>query len=120
MVEFASNGFEIAGGETEARCAVAADDEACTYNQRGNRLAPIKEHYMIFRAIERGVPRQRRQLLSGIHVDVAELLKDKPVGINGFQKLRKMKPIRQLEVVITMSLSVSVKRRSTGPCYLEF
>lgn len=106
-----------AEGETEARCVVAADDEAFTYNKRVNRLAPIQEHYMIVRAIERGVSmqklaralnvdvaaiRQRRHLLSGIHPDVAELLKDKPVGINAFQKLRKMKPIRQLEVAELM------------------
>ena len=46
--------------------------------------------------------RQRRQLLNGIHADVAELVKDKPVGINAFQKVRKMKPIRQLEVAELM------------------
>ena len=106
-----------AQGETDALCVVAADDEAFTYNKRVNRLAPIQEHYMIVRAIERGVSmqklaralnvdvaaiRQRRQLLNGIHADVAELLKDKPVGINAFQKLRKMKPIRQLEVAELM------------------
>jgi len=33
---------------------------------------------------------------------VAELLKDKPVGHHAFQKLRKMKPIRQLEVAELM------------------
>lgn len=33
---------------------------------------------------------------------MAELLKDKPVGIHAFQKLRKMKPIRQLEVAELM------------------
>ena len=72
---------------------------------------------MIVRALERGVPeeklaralnvdvkviRQRRHLLAGISPDVAELLKDKPVGHNAFQKLRKMKPIRQLEVAELM------------------
>nr|WP_313521168.1 plasmid partitioning protein RepB C-terminal domain-containing protein [Brevundimonas diminuta] len=106
-----------ARGEAAAQCVVAADDEAFTYNKRVNRLAPIQEHYMIVRAIDRGVSmqklaralnvdvaaiRQRRQLLNGIHADVAELLKDKPVGINAFQKLRKMKPIRQLEVAELM------------------
>src|SRR3546814_8485869 len=34
--------------------------------------------------------------------DVADLLKDKPVGHHAFQKLRKMKPIRQLEVAELM------------------
>jgi len=106
-----------ARGEREARCVVAADDEAFTYNKRVNRLPPIQEHHMIVRAIERGVSmeklaralnvdvaaiRHRRQLLDGIHADVAELLKDKPVGIVAFQKLRQMKPIRQLEVAELM------------------
>lgn len=104
-------------GATDARCIIADDDEAFTYNKRVNRLATIQEHYMIVRAIERGVSeeklakalnvdvdsiRQRRDLLNGINADVAELLKDKPVGIHAFQKLRKMKPIRQLEVAELM------------------
>ena len=104
-------------GATEAACVVANDDESFTYNKRVNRLATIQEHYMIVRALERGVSeeklaralnvdvkviRNRRHLLAGINQDVAELLKDKPVGHNAFQKLRKMKPIRQLEVAELM------------------
>lgn len=107
----------VALGATVASCVVASDDESFTYNKRVNRLATIQEHYMIVRALERGVSeeklaralnvdvkviRQRRHLLSGISQDVAELLKDKPVGHNAFQKLRKMKPIRQLEVAELM------------------
>lgn len=107
----------VALGATFASCVVASDDESFTYNKRVNRLATIQEHYMIVRALERGVSeeklaralnvdvkviRQRRHLLSGISQDVAELLKDKPVGHNAFQKLRKMKPIRQLEVAELM------------------
>ena len=72
---------------------------------------------MIVRALERGVSeeklaralnvdvgaiRHRRQLRTGISADVAEVLKDKPIGIHAFQKLRKMKPIRQLEVAELM------------------
>ena len=104
-------------GAADASCVIADDDESFTYNKRVNRLATIQEHCMIVRAIERGasedrlaralnvdvkVIRQRRNLLSGINQDVAELLKDKPVGHNAFQKLRKMKPIRQLEVAELM------------------
>lgn len=107
----------VAQGALVAACVVASDDESFTYNKRVNRLATIQEHYMIVRALERGVSeeklaralnvdvkviRQRRHLLSGISQDVAELLKDKPVGHNAFQKLRKMKPIRQLEVAELM------------------
>jgi ParB-like chromosome segregation protein Spo0J len=104
-------------GSNEARCVIAKDDEGFTYNKRVNRLATIQEHLMIVRAIERGVSeeklaralnvdvkviRQRRTLLAGISAEVAELLKDKPVGHHAFQKLRKMKPIRQLEVAELM------------------
>jgi prepilin-type processing-associated H-X9-DG protein len=104
-------------GSSEARCIISDEDEAFTYNRRVNRLAPIQEHYMIVRAIERGVSeeklaraldvdihviRQRRHMLAGISADAVELLKDKPVGHDVFQKLRKMKPIRQLEVAEMM------------------
>ena len=101
----------------EAPCIVAHDDESFTYNKRVNRLAVIQEHYMIVRALDRGVSevklaralnvdtkviRNRRHLLRGICQDVAELLKDKQVGQLAFQKLRKMKPLRQLEVAELM------------------
>ncbi len=104
-------------GAPEVACVVADDDESFTYNKRVNRLATIQEHYMIVRALDRGVSeeklaralnvdvkviRQRRHLLAGITADVAELLKDKPVGHHAFQKLRKMKPIRQLEAAELM------------------
>jgi hypothetical protein len=106
-----------AHGIIEAPCIIANDDESFTYNKRVNRLAPIQEHRMIARALERGVSeaklaraldvdvkviRQRRSLLDGISPDVAELLKDRPVGRYAFSKLRKMKPVRQLEVAELM------------------
>jgi len=104
-------------GAVEAQCLIATDDEGFTYNKRVNRLATIQEHYMIVRALDRGVSeeklaraldvdvkvvRARRDLLAGISAEVAELLKDKPVGHGAFTKLRKMKPIRQLEVAELM------------------
>lgn len=104
-------------GAVEAQCLIATDDEGFTYNKRVNRLATIQEHYMIVRALNRGVSeeklamaldvdvkvvRARRDLLAGISAEVAELLKDKPVGQGAFTKLRKMKPIRQLEVAELM------------------
>jgi len=104
-------------GADDARCLIATDDEGFTYNKRVNRLATIQEHYMIVRALDRGVSeeklaraldvdvkviRARRDLLAGISREVAELLKDKPVGHTAFTKLRKMKPIRQLEVAELM------------------
>jgi ParB-like chromosome segregation protein Spo0J len=104
-------------GASQARCIIANDDESFTYNKRINRLATIQEHYMIVRAIDRGVSedklaralnvdvkaiKRRRQLLSRISADVSELLKDKAIGHQAMNFLRKMKPIRQLEVAELM------------------
>ena len=44
-----------AQGAVEAACIIANDDKSFTYNKRVNRLAPIQEHHMIARALERGV-----------------------------------------------------------------
>lgn len=100
-------------GETTARCILAHDDEAFTYNKRINHLATIQEHYMIVRALERGVPeeklanalnvniqhiKRRRTLLDGICPEVIDLFKDKTVNPVSFEVLRKMKPMRQMEV----------------------
>lgn len=105
-------------GETEARCLIALDDEAFTYNKRINRLATIQEHFMIVRAIERGVSedklanaldldvkaiRRRRTMLGGICPEVVDLLKDKSLNPTTFDVLRKMKPMRQIEAADLMS-----------------
>ncbi len=104
-------------GVSGVACLVATDDEAFTYNKRINRLATIQEHRMILKAIENGVPeeriakaldvnvsniRQKRRLLEGICSEAAELLKDKHCPVSTFQSLRKMKPMRQVEVVDLM------------------
>src|SRR5437867_3452889 len=96
----------------EVRCLLADDDEAYTYNKRINRLATVQEHFMIVRAIERGVSeeklakvlnldikgiKRRRVMLVGICPEVVELLKDKSVNSRTFEVLRKMKPMRQIE-----------------------
>ena len=98
-------------------CLVATDDEAFTYNKRINRLATIQEHRMILKTIEGGVSekriakaldvnvsniRHKRRLLEGISPEVAELLKDKHCPTNTFYSLRKMKPVRQIEVAELM------------------
>jgi ParB-like chromosome segregation protein Spo0J len=105
-------------GTSEAPCLIADDDEAFTYNKRVNRLATIQEHYMIVKAIERGVSEEKlaralnvdikriktkRTLLDGVCSEVAELLKDKSVDTTVFTLLRKMKPMRQIEAVELMS-----------------
>ena len=105
-------------GTSEAPCLIADDDEAFTYNKRVNRLATIQEHYMIVKAIERGVSEEKlaralnvdikriktkRTLLDGVCPEVAELLEDKSVDTAVFTLLRKMKPMRQIEAIELMS-----------------
>jgi len=100
-------------GETEARCLVSADDEAFTYNKRVNRMATVQEHVMILKAIRNGVSeeriakvlnvdvasiRQKRDLLNGICKEAAEILKNKHMAPAAFSFLKKMKPMRQIEV----------------------
>ncbi len=100
-------------GETHARCLVSADDEAFTYNKRVNRMATIQEHVMILKAIRSGVSeeriakvlnvdvasiRQKRDLLNGICKEAAEVLKNKHMAPAAFSLLKKMKPMRQIEV----------------------
>ena len=104
-------------GETEVFCLLATDDEAFTYNKRISRLAPIQEHFMIMRALERGVSeqriaralnvdvpriRQKRRLLDGICSEVVELLKDKHLASAAIAQFKKMRPARQIEAAELM------------------
>ena len=104
-------------GATDAPCQISTDDEAFTYNRRISRLATIQEHKMILKALERGVPEDRlaralnvnikslqdkKRLLDGICPEAAELLKDKRIALTGFQFLKKMKPMRQIEAAELM------------------
>jgi len=98
-------------------CLSAKDDEAYTYNKRVSRLATVQEHYMILRALERGVPeerlakaldvnvdaiRRRRDLLNGICPEVVEMLKNANFAAEIMRLLRRMKPARQIECVELM------------------
>src|ERR1700760_4693867 len=58
-------------GHSEAPCLIADDDEAFTYNKRVNRLATVQEHYMIVRAIERGVSEEK--LARALNVDIKRI-----------------------------------------------
>src|SRR5450830_423937 len=102
---------------SEVQCLVATDDESYTYNSRINRLSTIQEHYMIRRAIQRGVTPERlakalsvdtrtitrkMTLLEGICPEAAELLKDRQFATDISRVLRKMKPTRQVECVELM------------------
>lgn len=104
-------------GFANAPCLVATDDESYTYNNRINRLSTIQEHFMIRRAVERGVTPERLakalsvdishiikkvHLLDGVCVEAAELLKDQQFSANIGAVLRKLKPTRQVECVELM------------------
>ena len=109
-------------GETQARCLIATDDETYTYNKRINRMATIQEHNMILKATRSGVSEERiakvlrvdiasirakRDLLNGICMEAAELLKNRRVSLGVFSILRKMKPMRQIEVAELLSASTN-------------
>ncbi len=107
-------------GESRAKCLVSVDDEGFTYNHKVNRLSAIQEHFMILRAIKSGVDesriarslnvdvgsiRQKRDLLEGICPEAVHLLKDQPPTANVFRELRKLKPMRQIEIAELMRAS---------------
>ena len=113
-------------GETDVVCLVSTDDEAFTYNKHVNRIAPIQEHRMILKAVERGVSQERiakalnvdvqsirrkRHLLDGICPEVAETLKDKHIAIQTFIELKKMMPLRQIEAA---DLMVAMNKYTIG------
>lgn len=100
-------------GATQTRCIVSLEEEGFTYNKKVNHLATIQEHYMILKAIENGVSEQRIakalnvnvsqirkkvNLLDGICPEAVELLKNKQIAPGAFKVLKKMKPLRQVEV----------------------
>ena len=70
----------VDAGTTEIRCLVAMDDEAYTYNKRINRLATIQEHYMIVRAIERGVSEEK--LANALNMDVKSIRRRRGLLMN--------------------------------------
>lgn len=100
-------------GATEVRAVISTDDEAYTYNKRVNYTPPIAQHSMILKAIANGVSeeqiaaalnvdvqmiKQKRDLLDGICPEAASILRDSRVSMDAFTVLKKMKPIRQIEV----------------------
>lgn len=102
---------------TEADCVISTDDECFTYNSRVSRLAPIQEHKMIVKAVANGVSPERiaaslnrrvseirasLTLLDGIHEEAAEMLKDKVMAPKAIRLLKKVKPVRQIEIVELM------------------
>lgn len=104
-------------GCIEAPCLIAAQDEGCTYNNKVNRIAPIQANRMILKALDAGVPAERigralnltvqtvhnnRRLLQNICPEVVELLQNKQVAQETFTLLKRVKPLRQIEMAEIM------------------
>ena len=110
-------------GINEAPCLIAKDDETYTYNHRINRLSTIQEHYMIRRAIDRGVSKERLarafgvnlnsinrriNLQEGICPEAIARLQDKQFTPDVTRVLRNMKADRQVEAVELMVTSNTI------------
>jgi len=104
-------------GEESVECIVALDDEAYTYNHKVSQLSAIQEHFMIMEAIRRGASedriakalnvdvasiRRKRDLLEGICPEAVALLREKRTCAGAFRELRKVKPMRQIEIAELM------------------
>jgi hypothetical protein len=113
-------------GAHEVRCIFSTDDEGYTYNKRVNYAAPVMQHYMILKALENGVSekrlaetlsvdveniRKKRDLLNGICPEAVQLLRHRPVSIEVFSILRKMKPVRQVEAAEHMIAGLTFTTR---------
>jgi hypothetical protein len=105
-----------ATGATTVKCLQSTDNESYTYNKRVNHIPPIAQHHMILKALahvneERIAKalnvsittiREKRDLLKGICPETADLLRNERVSNDAFIALRKMKPIRQIDVAKLM------------------
>src|SRR5476651_383070 len=104
-------------GITEADCIICHQDESFTFNARINRVSPIQEHGMIMRAVKNGVTPERiaaalnlkvdrihdtLNLLNGIHPEAVEIIKDKQVCQSAIRMLKKVIPLRQIEIAELM------------------
>jgi ParB/RepB/Spo0J family partition protein len=106
---------ELEIGEVE--CLIAKEDESFTYNAKINRLSPIQEHTMIMKAVKNGVTPERiaaalnlslqyvrsnMTLLTGIHSEAIDLLKDKQISPGAIRILKRVNAVRQIEMAEMM------------------
>jgi ParB/RepB/Spo0J family partition protein len=104
-------------GIGEVECLVAKEDESFTYNARVSRLSPIQEHTMIMKAVKNGVTAERiaaalnlsinyvrsnMNLLTGIHSEAIDLLKDKQISPGAIRILKRVNAVRQIEMAEIM------------------
>jgi ParB-like chromosome segregation protein Spo0J len=104
-------------GATEAFCLLATEDEAYTYNHKVSQVTPIQEHFMIMKAIENGVAeeriaatlnvdiaaiRQKMNLLDGVCPEAVDLLKNRRVSAAALREIKRVAPMRQIEMVELM------------------
>ena len=100
-------------GQKNVRCLVSTDDEAFTYNHKISRLSPIQEHFMILKAVDKGLSeeriaraldvdvsliRRKRSMLNGLDKEAVGLLKDKQISPSALRVISKVKPMRQIEM----------------------
>jgi len=104
-------------GQDTAPCLIAKNFKTYIYNHRINPLSTVQEHYMLRRAIDKGVSKERVarafnvnlstmnsriNLLQGICPKAVELLQDHQFTPDVTRHLRKMKAARQIETVELM------------------
>ena len=107
-------------GRKSVDCFVALDDETFTYNHKINRLSAIPgalhdsacdSEWCVRRenceALNVDVASicKKRDLLEGICPEAVTLLKDRPVTACAIREMRKVKPIRQIEIAELMAAS---------------
>lgn len=113
-------------GVPQVSCLLATSDEAFTFNKYVNRLVALQEHRMITSAIARGVPetriaralnidvktvRHKQRLLDGICPEAAALLRSRSISMQAIAVLKRMRPLRQMEVA---DLMIAMDNYTTG------
>jgi len=103
--------------QDEVLCLISTDDEAFTYNHKVSCLSIIQEHFMILKAIKNGVSenkiaktlnidvakiKEKKNLLDGICAEAIDLLKEKQITPNALKVLKKVLPMRQIEIAELM------------------
>ena len=112
-------------GHEKLFCLVAKDDEGFTYNHKVSQLSPIQEHFMVAKAIADGVSEERiakalnvrvgtvekkRDLLEGICPEAVELLKERQATAGALGEIKRVKPIRQIEMAELMVAADNMTR----------